>query len=308
MVGMGALPARFRRERVLVVGCGDVGLRAVRELGAGRRARVLALTSSSQRMPALRQAGVTPLLGNLDDAASLRRLAGLATRVLHLAPPPTENLADWRLDPRTRTLARVLARRSRPKALVYGSTSGVYGDWGGAWVDETAAPRASTPRALRRVDAEQTLRWYGRAFGVPVSVLRIPGIYAPDREGGTPQARLLRGTPVLRREDDVYTNHIHADDLARACVRALWKAPTQRVFNVSDDTELLMGDYFDFAADLYGLPRPQRIAREGAEQHVSLMVLSFMGESRRLRNERLKRELGVRLRYTTVREGLTITL
>lgn len=298
------MPARFRRERVLVVGCGDVGLRAVRELGAGRHARVLALTSSPERVAALRQAGVTPLLGNLDEPARLGRLAGLATRVLHLAPPPTENLHDWRLDPRTRGLVRVLARRSQPKALVYGSTSGVYGDCGGAWVDEASALRASTPRALRRVDAEQTLRWYGRAFGVPVSVLRIPGIYAPDREGGTPRARLLRGTPVLRREDDVYTNHIHADDLARAAVRALWRAPVQRVFNVSDDSDMLMGDYFDFAADGYGLPRPERIAREGAEQRLSLMVLSFMGESRRLRNERMKRELGLRLRYPTVREGL----
>jgi nucleoside-diphosphate-sugar epimerase len=305
MVAMGALPARFRRERVLVVGCGDVGLRTVRELGAGRRVRLLALTSSAQRTSVLRQAGLTPLQGNLDDPASLRRLAGLATRVLHLVPPPSENLPDWRLDPRTRALARSLARRSQPRSLVYASTSGVYGDHGGGWVSETSALKTHTPRAVRRVDAEQTLRWYGRALGVPVSILRIPGIYAPDREGGTPQARLLRGTPVLRREDDVYTNHIHADDLARACVRALWKAPTQRVFNVSDDTDMLMGDYFDFAADLYGLPRPTRIAREGAEQHVSLMVLSFMGESRRLRNERLKQELGVRLRYPTVREGLT---
>jgi nucleoside-diphosphate-sugar epimerase len=306
MAGMGALPARFRRERVLVVGCGDVGLRCVRELGAGRRARVLALTSSPQRVPGLRQAGITPLLGNLDDAASLRRFAGLATRVIHLAPPPTENLADWRQDPRTRALVRALALRSRPAAVVYGSTSGVYGDCGGAWVDEVRATQAATPRALRRVHAEQTLRWWGRAFGVPVSVLRIPGIYAPDREGGTPRERLLRGTPVLRREDDVYTNHIHADDLARACVRALWRAPTQRVFNVSDDTELLMGDYFDLAADLYGLPRPERVARAGAEQRLSLMVLSFMSESRRLRNARMKRELGLMLHYPTVLQGLQV--
>ena len=156
------------------------------------------------------------------------------------------------------------------------------------------------------MDAEQVLRWYGRAFGVPVTLLRIPGIYAADREGGTPRERLLRGAPVLRPEDDVFTNHIHADDLARACVAALWRPRWLRVINVSDDTELLMGDYFDLAADLYGLPRPERIAREGAEQRLSLMVLSFMNESRRLRNDRMKKELRLRLRYPTVREGLVM--
>ena len=304
MAGMGALPARFRRERVLIVGCGDVGLRSARELGAGRRTRVLALTSTPERRAALRGAGVTPVLGNLDDPASLRRLAGLATRVLHLAPPPNEQLADWRQDPRTRALARALSRRTRPLTLVYGSTSGVYGDCQGEWVDETRLPRPQTPRAMRRLDAEQRLGWWSRAFGVSLAVLRIPGIYAADRDGGTPRERLLRGTPVLRREDDVYTNHIHADDLARACVRALWCARGRRVFNVCDDSELRMGDYFDLAADLYGLPRPERIARQGAEQRLSLMVLSFMGESRRLDNQRLKQELRLRLDYPQVLQGL----
>ncbi|WP_180683496.1 SDR family oxidoreductase [Tepidicella baoligensis] len=303
MVAMGALPARFRRERVLMVGCGDVGLRTAQVLGHGRRVRLLALTSSPQRVGELRARGIVPLHGNLDDAATLRRLSGIATRVLHLAPPPSENLADWRQDPRTRHLTQALALRSRPVKLVYGSTTGVYGDCGGAWVAETRPTQATTPRALRRVDAEERLRWWGRAFGVDVTVLRIPGIYAPDRAGG-PRERLLRGTPVLRPEDDVYTNHIHADDLARACAKALWWKAPQRVVNVSDDTDLKMGDYFDLVADLYGLPRPQRIPREGAQQHLSLMVLSFMNESRRLRNERMKRELGLRLRYPTVRAGL----
>lgn len=303
MVAMGALPARFRRERVLVVGCGDVGLRTARVLGSGRRARLLALTSSPERRAQLRAQGIVPLVGNLDDPASLRRLAGLATRVLHLAPPPSDSLPDWRQDPRSRHLAQALARRSRPTKLVYGSTTGVYGDCAGDWAAETRPLAATTPRALRRVDAEARLRWWGRALGVDVSVLRIPGIYAPDRSGG-PRERLLRGTPVLRERDDVYTNHIHADDLARACARALWRHAPQRVWNVSDDTALKMGDYFDLVADWYGLPRPERIPREGAEQRLSLMVLSFMNESRRLRNDRMKRELGLRLRYPTVREGL----
>jgi nucleoside-diphosphate-sugar epimerase len=154
------------------------------------------------------------------------------------------------------------------------------------------------------VDAEASVRWLGRVRPTTATVLRIPGIYAPDRPGGTPRERLLRGTPVLRPEDDVYTNHIHADDLARACVRAVWMGRPQRVVNVSDRTELPMGDYFDLAADLYGLPRPPRVSREEAGRQLSLMTLSFMSESRRLRTERLQRELRLVWRHPTVREGL----
>jgi nucleoside-diphosphate-sugar epimerase len=301
---LGALPARFRRERVLIVGCGDVGQRVARELGQGRRVRLLALTSSAERCAALRAQGITPLRGDLDSPASLQRLAGLGTRVLHLAPPPSGEGPHWRLDTRTRALTRALWRRSPPQSLVYGSTSGVYGDCEGRWVSEATPVQPSTPRAWRRVDAEANVRWFGRITGCRSTVLRIPGIYAADREGGTPRARLARGTPVLRAEDDVFTNHIHADDLARACARALWRARPQRVLNVVDDTVLKMGDYFDLAADLYGLPRPPRLARDAARDQLPLMLLSFMSESRRLHNRRLKTELGLRLRYPTVAEGL----
>lgn len=287
---------------MLIVGCGDVGLRVARHLPAG--VRVLALTSSPERMALLREQGITPLLGNLDQPRSVARLAALAHRVLHLAPPPQEDLKDWRLDPRTRILLRSLARRSPPASLVYGSTSGVYGDCAGERIDETRPVSPHTPRAHRRVDAEDCVRLYGRQAAVPVHILRIPGIYANDREGGTPRPRLLRGTPVLRREDDVYTNHIHADDLARACIAALWRGRPQRVSHACDNTELKMGDYFDLAADLYGLPRPPRIAREGADAHLPLMLLSFMSESRRLDNSRMRLELRLRLRYPTVAEGL----
>jgi len=301
---LGALPARFRRERVLIVGCGDVGQRAARALGAGQRVRLLALTSSPSRGAALRAQGITPLQGDLDHPATLQRLAGLATRVLHLAPPPSGEAPDARLDPRTRALTRALLRRRPPLALVYGSTSGVYGDGQGRWVDETSPLAPLTPRAWRRVDAEAMVHGLGRAGGVRCTVLRIPGIYAPNRAGGTPRERLQRGTPVLCAEDDVYTNHIHADDLARACVLALWRGRAQRALNVSDDTVLKMGDYVDCAADLYGLPRPPRITRQAASEQLSALTLSFMSESRRLRNQRMKTELRLKLRYPTVAQGL----
>jgi len=294
----GALPARFRRERVLLVGCGDIGLRVARELGP--RVRLLALTSQASRVAALRALGITPLVGNLDKPASLKRLSGLATRVVHMAPPPDSGSQDTR----TRALLQVLRRRSAVQSLVYGSTSGVYGDCQGEVVTEHRAVNAATARAQRRIDAEQRIRHFGRAGAVRVNTLRIPGIYAPNREGGTPRGRLLKGTPVLQASDDVYTNHIHADDLARASIAALWRGRPARVYNVNDDTCLKMGDYFDLAADLYGLPRPQRVPRATANAQLPLMLLSFMGESRRMDNTRLKTELRVALRYATVAQGL----
>ncbi len=295
------MPFRFRRERVLIVGCGDVGLRVARRLAP--RVQLLALTSSAERVPLLRAQGIQPLAGNLDQPATLRRLAGLATRVVHLAPPPGD-LPDWRRDPRTLALLRVLRLRGLPQSLVYGSTSGVYGDCQGEWASETRAVNPHTPRAQRRVDAESQLRLFGRGSGVRVHTLRIPGIYAPDREGGTPRGRLLKGTPVLAQSDDVYTNHIHADDLARACLAALWRGKPQRTTNANDDSQLKMGDYFDLAADLYQLPRPPRVARDTAQDAMPLILLSFMSESRRLDNTRLKRELRVQLHYPTVAQGL----
>jgi nucleoside-diphosphate-sugar epimerase len=283
-----------------------VGLRTAGQLGApqSQRVRLMALTSSPERVRLLRACGMTPLVGNLDDAASLKRLAGIAHKVIHLAPPPTDRQGAFDRDPRSLALVQALRLRTLPQALVYGSTTGVYGDCAGQRVDETRTVNPHTPRAQRRVDAENLMRFLGRS-GVRVSVLRIPGIYAPDREGGTPRERLIKGTPVLVTKEDVYTNHIHANDLARACAAALWRGKPQRVVNVTDDTDLKMGDYFDLAASLFGLPKPPRISRHDANTALPLMLLSFMSESRRLDNTRMKKELKVRLRYPHVRDGLS---
>jgi nucleoside-diphosphate-sugar epimerase len=299
---LGALPSRFRRTRLLIVGCGDVGLRVARLAPPG--VRVLALTSSPQRVPALRSAGVVPLRGDLDRPRSLARLAALGDRVLHLAPPANEEQGEWWRDRRTQALLAALRRRTPPAAFVYASTSGVYGDCQGERVAEARPLAPHTPRAQRRADAERQVRVFARGAQVRASLLRIPGIYAPDRAGGTPRERLLKGTPVLQARDDVYTNHIHADDLARALLAALWRGRPQRAYNACDDSALKMGDYFDLAADLYGLPRPARVPRAAAREQLPLLVLSFMSESRRLDNTRMKRELRVALRYPQVADGL----
>lgn len=277
------------------MGCGDVVRRALSALT--RRWQVFALVREFD--PALSIMGVKQLCGDLDQPATLRRLAGLAHAVLHSAPPP----GTGDCDPRTQHLLAALTRsRSLPRRIVYISTSGVYGNSAGDWVPETRPLAAHSARARRRVAAEGRLRGFGRRSGTRVSLLRAPGIYAADR---LPLERLRRGDPVLVTAEDSYTNHIHAEDLARACVIALERGQACRAYNICDDSALLMGDWFDKLADAFGLPRPPRASRAEACALLSPLLLSFMGESRRLINTRMKRELKLRLRYPTVDAGIT---
>ncbi len=300
---LGALPARFRRTQVLIVGCGDVGLRALPQLT--KRCGVVVLTSNPEKVQSLRDLGARALVGNLDDAKSLQRLSGLSHRVLHLAPPANQGHHDQR----TRNLLHALALRTPPKKIVYGSTTGVYGNCHGQWVKETQVPGPQSARARRRVDAEQALRFWARRtlLGLQLNTLRIPGIYALDREGGTPMDRLKKGMPVLSAEDDVYTNHIHADDLARACVLALFKGQTLQAIHVSDDAQMKMGDYYSVVAQWFNLPLPVRMPFDELREHLSPMQMSFLSESRRLENHRMKTSLGLRLRYPSPKEGLGVS-
>ncbi len=262
------------------------------------RWRIYALTHSENRHALLRAEGIVPVAGDLDRPETLDRFAGLAQDVVHFAPPPGSGTRDTR----TVNLIRALAKGgSLPQRMVYISTSGVYGDCGGAVVDETRQAKPASDRARRRLDAEWQLRAWGVETGVHVSILRVPGIYSIER---LPLARLKAGTPTLKTEQDPYTNHIHADDLARIVIAALSRGRGGRAYNASDDTWMKMGDYFDLVADQFGLPHPPRICREAAEREIPENTLSFMRESRRLANRRLKKELRVRLRYPSVAQGV----
>jgi len=284
-------------ENLLIVGCGDIARRALPELQ--RRYRVAALARSSD--PALAACGVELIEGDLDDPASLAALAGRAERVVHLAPPGNSGATDTR----TRNLLAALGPRGRgvmlPQRFVYISTSGVYGDCAGEWVDETRPPNPQTERAKRRLDAERKLAEWGERERVGIVVLRVPGIYASDR---LPLERIARGTPALRDEEDMYTNHIHAEDLAAILIAALESNNARGLYNASDDSAIKMGDWLDLVAGRAGLARPQRVSREEAARRVPAELFSFMSESRRLVNRKMKAELGVRLRYPTVADGV----
>lgn len=284
-------------KRVLIVGCGDIARRAMPEL-LKRGFRVYALVRRAEACAVLRALGVTPLLADLDDRRSLARVAGVAQCILHFAPPGADGVGD----PRTRRLLAALGcASSLPQRVIYISTTGVYGDRAGRWVDETTPCRADSARARRRVEAEHLLRDFGRRTRTGVSILRVPGIYALDR---APLARIARGDPLLEASGDVYTNHIHADDLARIAVLALFRGRPGRVYNAVDDSDMQMGAYYDLVADLAGLPRAPRRPAHEVQQQVSPMAWSFMRESRRVRNRRLHEELRYRFIHPTVREGL----
>ncbi len=276
-------------KRILIAGFGDVAERLVKRYAG--QAEFIGLTRRAERAAELRALGVMPFVGDLDAPQSLRRLPRV-DGVFHFAPPPGEG----RTDPRTARLLRALGRRGKPAALVYISTSGVYGDCGGSWVTETRPVAPVNARAVRRVDAERQLRAWGAARGVQVSILRAPGIYAAGR---LPLERIKRGTPALKPADDSYTNHIHADDLARLAWAALFRGRAQRIYHAVDAQPLKMGDWFDSCADAYGLPRPPRVGRAEAETVLSEALLSFLRESRKLSNARSVRELRLKYRYPT---------
>ena len=285
----------FGKSSILIIGCGDIGIRVAKRLSLSHR--VFALTSSSHRFQELREAGATPILGNLDQPESLWRLAGLAQTVIHLAPPQNQGNRDHR----TRNLLRILAQGSSAvRRLIYVSTTGVYGDHRGAKVSELTPVNPQSERAQRRVDAERALRLWGPAHGIAVTILRVPGIYAANR---LPLERLQSQTPALLPEEDAYSNHIHSDDLARLVCAAVYHGKPQRVINACDGNETKMGDYFDEVADAFGLARAPRMPAKQLQEMVSPMLWSFMRESRRVTNTRLS-ELKTPLRYPSVADFL----
>ncbi|MDO8813579.1 MAG: SDR family oxidoreductase [Gallionella sp.] len=292
-------------KRILIAGCGDIAMRVAPLLR--ERYRLFGLVRRAERFAELRAAGITPLPGDLDDRASLARIARLADIVLHFAPPPSaahlknDARKGLDIDTRTRNLLAALSHGAPPKHLIYIGTSGVYGDCGGAQVSETHPLNPQTVRARLRADAEQQIRGWAKRNHVKASILRVPGIYAADR---LPLERIRAGTTAIAHEEDSYTSHIHADDLARIVVAALHHGKPNCVYHASDNSQMKMGDYFDAVADAHGLPRPARLPRTEAERSVPPALWSFMNESRYLSNERMKKELKVKLRYPTVASAL----
>ena len=283
-------------HNVLIVGCGDVGVRVARlALAGGGKVSALARTESGAER--LRGFGITPVPGNLDEPASLVGLPTAGKLAFYLAPPP----GGGRHDTRMRNFCAAIGIEQAPAKVVYISTSGVYGDCGGAWVTEATAVNPQTSRAQRRLDAETVLREWAGPLGVAVVTLRVTGIYGPGR---LPLARLRQGQPVLSEAESPPTNRIHADDLATVSLAAAAHGEDGEVFNVSDGQPGTMTQYFNAAADLLGLPRPPQIAMAEAQRVMTPLMLSYLTETRRMDNRRMLERLGVTLRYPDLESGL----
>ena len=285
---------------VTVIGCGDIGLR-VAALWQARGLTVTALARSAAAAARLRAAGIEPVSGDLDQPESLAGLDVAGQLVYYLAPPPPAGQTD----PRMHAFLDALSRKPAPGTTVYLSTTGVYGDCHGAWVDEHAAVDPKTPRGRRRLDAENALRAWGRRYGVAVIILRVPGIYGPGR---LPLDAVRARRPVVRESECGFSNRIHADDLARACVAAGERGQADTIYNASDGRPGTMTEYFNSVADCLGLQRPPVVNRSEAGRFLSADLLSYIDESRRISNRRIIEELGVQLLYPDLRTGLAACL
>jgi nucleoside-diphosphate-sugar epimerase len=279
--------------RVLIVGCGDIGRRVAQRLRAMGR-EVTAITRSPPSAAQAADAGLRWIAADLD-----RPLARASAPLLFwFAPPPASGAGDPRLR------AWLATQGELPARLVYISTSGVYGDCQGRWIDEDEPLRALSERARRRLDAESALLEAAQR-GTEVVILRVPGIYGPGR---LPRQRLQQRQPVLRAQESPYTNRIHADDLALAALHAAAYGRGGRAYNVSDGQPTTMCDYFLRCARLLGLPEPPQISLEEARRQFTPAMWSFMEQSKRLRTERLRQELHFMPRYPGLELGLPACL
>ncbi len=287
------------RPYVLIAGCGYVGQRLAARLRA--RFEITALVRSSEKAAALERQGVKTVVIDLDRVRAGAHLPERLDQeaIVYLAPPPGSGESDLRLD-RFLHLAIV-----PPKTFLYMSTTGVYGNAGGGFVDESTPVQPLTDRARRRVSAEEMTRVWCNERRVRRVVLRVPGIYGPGR---LPLDRLQRSEPVVRAEDAGISNRIHIDDLVAACEAAIDNSEARGVYNVTDGNSISSTAFIDRVAKLAGLPSPPRVSMEEAQLTFAPERLSFLNESRRVGNDRMLKHLRVALKYGDVEAGIRASL
>lgn len=279
---------------LLIIGFGDIAQRALPQLL--KHWRVIVFSRNQEKLALARTMGALPLKGDMDNGLNLHRLRNLADDILITTPPPDSGKTDSRIS----SLLNVLAKGPRiPQRLCYISTTGVYGNSNGEWVNESTPTAPHSDRAHRRMHAESLLRQFAIRNQSQLTILRAPGIYAVDR---LPVSRLLKHIPLITPAEDSFSNHIHADDLARLCIASLHrKTGGIRIYNASDDTPLLINEWYQLLARTLSLPIPPLLSREEVKQQVSPSLWSFLQESRQISNARLSREFKTRLQYPSVR-------
>lgn len=281
-------------SRLWIMGCGDIGRRVAR-LYQTQDVQATGWVRSEASLSLGIQQGISMRLGDMDQGCFFPRNVFEGAEIFWFMPPSNSGLIDSRLR------RFLLAVQKAPKRIVLISTTGVYGDCAGRWIDESEPLKPTVERSKRRVDAELALQEWGEKYGGDWVILRVPGIYSAER---LPIERLQRGEPVLLEAEAPWTNRIHADDLARICERAMQAAPQASIYNACDGQPSTMTEYFNQVADYAGLPRPPQLSLAEASSVVSAGMLSYLQESRRIRNDKLLQELGLPLLYPSLVEGL----
>jgi nucleoside-diphosphate-sugar epimerase len=287
------------RTGLTVVGCGYTGRRLL-QLCRQTGRDCAGTARSDDSLAQIRACGGRALQLDLDlPAARLPAEYCMGRGLVYMAPPPQSGTTD----PRLRNLLAALP--ALPATLVYLSTTAVYGDTGGAVVNEDTPPAPASDRGRRRLDAERAALQWGDATGVPVRILRVPGIYGPGR---LPIERIRQGAPVVRAEDAGPGNRIHVDDLAAACLAAVDYPGAQRIFNVGDGDHASMTEYFRAVADAAGLAPPPELPLQDLLAQVSPAMRGFLVESRRVDTARMRTELGFTPRYASLAAGITASV
>jgi nucleoside-diphosphate-sugar epimerase len=282
---------------VAIVGCGYTGLRLARRLQSlGRSVR--GFCSRPQSLAIVAAAGAEAVQLDLDLPLERRDFRG--ELLYYMVPPAPTGVRDLRLE-------RFLDQLQGPlERFVYLSTTGVYGEREGAWVNEETLPAPQSARAVRRLAAENAVRGWAEARAVSWCILRVAAIYGPGR---LPLERLRRGEPAISPQQATPSNRIHIEDLTTCCLAAgLVAAADRRIYNVTDGTDDSLTAYLQRVARIGGLPEPPLIGRAEAQERFSPSSWSFLGESRRVDNRRMREELGVALAYADLDAGIRASL
>lgn len=281
-------------QHIQIIGCGNIGKRVAR-LFLAQGITAISTVNSPESQHQCEALGLVCNQLNLDQAFGIAQLA-TPSRILYTVPPPRTGTIDTRL---SAFLSKLDTKRIDKFVLI--STTGVYGDCAGKRIDENTPIKPKANRAKRRADAEQKLQAWSKQNHIDYLILRVPGIYSLDR---LPLKRLQAGTPMVKREEAPWSNRIHADDLACACYAALSCDASNEIINISDDAPGTMTDYFNAVADYAGLPRPPQISLKEAQQNLSAGMLSYLAESRRIDNRKMKDLLKIELKYTCLADAL----
>lgn len=283
---------------MFIAGCGYLGRKIANRLALSPPPWGMVRSQESARQ--LAGLDIKPVLADLDSAVRTA-LPTENEQVFYLAPPPSSGQTDQRMQ----HFLEALDISGHPQRIVYISTTGVYGDCQGNWVDENQPAAPVADRARRRLDAEQQLIRWQRAGNGELVILRVAGIYGPGR---LPRERLRKGLPMVEEKAAPWTNRIHVDDLVSVCLAAMSNGLNGEIYNVSDGHPGNMTDYFNRVADLLKLPRPTLITAAKARDQLSPGLLSYLRESRRIDNRKMLQQLAVSLRYPTLAEGLPACL